>query len=301
MRDEDAAEHWARAGALALEASADAEAVAHLKLALQQLAALPAGTERSEREAGCLITLGSAMAETRGYGATEVEEIFGRVYRLCTALGDSDALYSALTGLHAFYQVRGQLGRAVESGRGLVRIAAASGDALRRAQAHRCLGWSLFCRGQFREAGVHLHTVLALFDRGRAAEHSRIHGMHPWVAGLANSSLLHWVTGGAEAALQYARQALDLARELRHPLALAYALTVSAALHTCRDEPALALQCVDEVHTLAAGGALPYWVAWASTLGGWARARLGDDEQGLAQLRAALDNYRATGAGLFEP
>ena len=300
-RHSDAVDGWYRASVMALEASAEVEAVAHLKRALQQLPALPAGPERDAREVRCLITLGSALAELRGYAATEVEETFRRVHRLCEGLGDTDELYSALTGMHAFYQVRGQLRRAVEIGRNLVRLGDAHGGPLRRAQAHRCLGWSLFCCGELRSSKAHLDITLGLFNRGQAAEHSRIHGMHPWVAGLCNSGLLEWFVGHPDDAVERCGRGLALARELRHPVQLAYALSVSAAVHACRAEPAETLELVQELRRLAAGDTLPYWVAWGSTLGGWAEAMLGRDETGLAELRDALDRYRSTGAGLFEP
>jgi len=300
-RAAEAVDLWHRAGVIALEASAEVEAVGHVRSALQQIAALPAGPERTARELKCLVTLGASLAELHGYGATEVEETFSRVYHLCEGLRDSDDRYAALTGLHAFNQVRGQLRRAVEAGRDLVRIAERGDDALRRAQAHRCLGWSLFCRGEMKDAEKHLDTALGLFDRVRSNEHRRIHGMHPWVAGFANSALLHWFTGNPDTALARCREAQALALDLRNPLARAYALSVSAAVHACRAEPEATLALVREVLALAHGEGMPYWAAWASTLGGWALARLGNYSVGATQMREGLDRYRATGAQLFEP
>jgi class 3 adenylate cyclase/tetratricopeptide (TPR) repeat protein len=300
-RAEDAIDHWHRAGVTALESSAEHEAVGHLRKALQQITTLPEGPGKVEREVKCLITLGSVLAEMRGYASPEVEETFERVHRLCKDLGDGDQLYSAVTGLHSFYQVRGHLGHAVELGHTLVRIADDAGDSLKRAQAHRCLGWSLFCRGHLREADEHLETSLGLFDRLRANEHRRIDGMHPWVAGFANSALLQWFIGRPELALERSQKAQALARELRKPLALAYALCVSAAVHACRREPEATLELVGEVAELASDGGMPYWAAWGSTLHGWALSELGQCERGLAQLETGLEQYRATGSMLFEP
>lgn len=300
-RTEDAIDHWHRAGVSALESSAEHEAVGHLRKALQQIATLTESPGKVEREVKCLITLGSVLAEMRGYGSPEVEETFGRVHHLCKDLGDGDQLYSAVTGLHSFHQVRGQLGHAVELGRSLVRIADDAGDSLKRAQAHRCLGWSLFCRGHLQEADEHLETALGLFDRLRANEHRRIDGMHPWVAGFANSALLQWFIGRPELSLERSRRAQALARELHKPLALAYALCVSAAVHACRREPESVLELVEEVASLASDGSMPYWAAWGSTLHGWAMSELGQRERGLAQLETGLEHYRATGSLLFEP
>lgn len=300
-RSAEAVDHWHRAGTRALETSADVEAVGHLRRALRQLDAEPAGPERAAREVKCLITLGSALADMRGYAQPEVEETFGRVHKLCENMGDSDELYSTLTGLHAFYHVRGHLLRAIDTGRLLVRSAEAGGDALRRAQAHRCLGWSLFSVGQLEAGDRHLETALGLFDRMRAGEHSRLHGMHPWVAGFANRALLLWFAGKPDLALAHCEQACGLARELRQPLALAYALSVSAAVHVCRGEPEATLGLVREVTDLASDDRMPYWGAWTASLGAWALAGTGRRAEGLVALEAAIERYRATGAQLFEP
>jgi tetratricopeptide (TPR) repeat protein len=299
--DDRAGDYWYRAGARALESSADVEAVAYLRKALQQLATAPYSPSSVAEEVRCLITLGSALTAILGYGAAEVETTFARACELSETLGDTDQLYAALTGLHSFYQVRGQLRNAVEVGRRLVRIADDGGTPLRRAQAYRCLGWSLFCNGQLRAGSSALQVALGLFDHMRAQQHTRVHGAHPWVVGFVNSALLEWFAGRTEESLVHSRNALSLARELRQPLALAYALCMSAAVHCYRREPLRTLELAREVVELSTQHGLPYWVAWGSSLLGWALVQTGDPQAGIAQLMHALERYRATDAQLFEP
>ena len=300
---DEAVEHWHRAGERALEASADVEAVAHLRNALECLEKSPVEPKRIAGEVKCLITLGSALTAIRGYAASEAEETFARAYELCERLGDANQLYAVLIGLYSVYQVRGQLDRAVELGHRLVRIADDSGDPLRRAQAHRCLGWSLFCSGSLQAGNDHLEIALGLFDGLLSQEHARIHGAHPWVVGFVNSALLAWFAGRPDDAVQRSERAIALARELRHgqPLALAYALCMSAAVHCCRQDAEKTLMLARDVLALCAENALPYWSAWAWTLLGWALTHTGRHDDGLAALRKGLEEYRATGALLFEP
>lgn len=295
-----ACDFWHRAGVRALEASADVEAASHLRMALRQLELVPERQIHAAREVNCLITLGSALTATCGYAAREVEEAFARAHALCQSLGDTEQLYAALMGLHSFYQVRGSLKVAVSLGEQLVDIAEKRGDRMWRAQSHRCLGWSLFCNGRLEAGAEHLSIALSLFDRLRAQEHLRTQGAHPWVVGFVNSALLEWFAGRPDRAIERSREALDLARELRTPLPFAYALCMSAKVHCLRHEPESALALAEEAIELAHKHGMPYWSSWGMTLQGWALVHLGQHEAGLGALRKGLDDYRATGAKLFE-
>ncbi|MBB3176213.1 AAA family ATPase [Variovorax sp. Sphag1AA] len=299
-KSESACDFWFRAGQRALEASADVEASAHLRLALQQLELLPDRDKQVAREVRCLTTLGSALTATHGYAAPEVEEAFARSHSLCQSLGDTEQLYSALMGLHGFYQVRGMLRPAVALGLDLVAIAEERGDPLWRAQSHRCLGWSLFCNGQIKAGAEHLSIVLALFDRIQAREHVRTQGAHPWVVGFVNTALLECLAGNPDHALRSSREGLDLARELQVPLPLAYALIMSAKVRCLLNEPEHALELAMEGTELALKHGMPYWSSWGSILRGWALVQLGRHTTGLLALQEGLTAYRATGSKLFE-
>jgi predicted ATPase len=52
---------------------------------------------------------------------------------------------------------------------------------------------------------------------------------------------------------------------------------------------------------LSAEHGLTDWLAWTTTLRGWAMAEQGRNEEGIAQLREGLAASRATGAELWRP
>lgn len=294
-------EFWHRAGQHALQASADVEAAAHLRLALGQLGLAHGSSDTVGREVACLVALGSALTATRGYAATEVEEAFAKAHELCQSLGDVEQLYAALMGLHTFYQVRGSLLMAVRLGEQLVAIAEQQGNRLWLAQSHRCLGWSLFCNGRLAEGAEHLSAALALFDRMQSHDHLRTQGAHPWVVGFVNMALLKWFAGEQDTALELSREAIALAREVQTPLPLAYALCMSAKVRCLRHEPQEALALASEAIELAVKHGMPYWSSWGSTIQGWALVHLGQPTVGLETLHEGLNAYSATGARLFVP
>jgi predicted ATPase len=55
------------------------------------------------------------------------------------------------------------------------------------------------------------------------------------------------------------------------------------------------------VIALATEQGLPDWLAWATTIRGWALAAQGQVEEGIAQLQQGLAASRATGAELLRP
>ena len=293
--------YWLAAGRRALEASANVEAAAHLQRGLKELATLPDGADRAGREVALQIALGTALTATQGYGASAVEGAYARAHALCRNLGDAEQLFTVLTGLHTFYQVRGPLRVAREIAEQLVDLSHAGKDSQLRAQAHRRLGWTLYCLGEARSGRVHLDQVLALYDPEKSQSHTILYGAHPWIVGFVNSAWLEWTVGAPEAGLERSRMALSLARELGRPLLLAYALCMSAAMHQCRSEPEKTLELSRAAVELALDKSLPYWVAWGSTLEGWAMAEMGHAGEGTQRLRDGIEAYRRTGAELFRP
>src|SRR5262249_51482165 len=75
--------YWHLAGQQALERSAHAEAIAHLRTGLTLLTALPETTERVQHELALHLALGAALIATQGYAASAVEQTYTRARHLC--------------------------------------------------------------------------------------------------------------------------------------------------------------------------------------------------------------------------
>ena len=189
---------------------------------------------------------------------------------------------------------------ASEIGEQLVQLAQQRNDKDWLTQAHRSLGWTLFCLGRLHAAREHLELALELYDGSRSKGHSPLHGTHPGVAGLVNLALLDWFSGLHDRSLARSQAAIELARDLGRPHTLAYALAVSAAVHECRGEAQATSELAAEAVLLANKHGLAYWVAWGSVLHGWALTQVGKLPEGLSKLEFGIEKYRQTGAQLFE-
>jgi hypothetical protein len=89
-------------------------------------------------------------------------------------------------------------------------------------------------------------------------------------------------------AREYSRRAREAARALDHPLSLAYALTMSAAVAQGLDDVEATHEFASEAIALSARNAFAYWRAWATTLQGWTMTRKGRIEAGLDTMLAGL-------------
>src|SRR6516225_2092560 len=106
MRAEKAVPYWHQAGQRAIQRSAHAEVIAHLRQGLALLQTLPETPERLQREVDIHIALGASLIATQGYAAPEVGQTYTRAQQLCQYLEDPRQLFPVLRGLWNYYNVR---------------------------------------------------------------------------------------------------------------------------------------------------------------------------------------------------
>src|SRR5262249_43069477 len=97
-----AIDYYRRAADRAIAASANLEAIAHLKRALELISTLPASAERSSRELDFRLALGPSLMATQGWGSVEAEANYARAKLLGSEVGESDDLFRSLVGLWAY-------------------------------------------------------------------------------------------------------------------------------------------------------------------------------------------------------
>jgi predicted ATPase len=111
---EQAVAYYQRAGELASERSAHAEAIGHLTSGIKLISGLPESPGRNQQELLLQVTLGALLQLAQGYASPEAEQAYGRARALCQGIGEFPQLSRALWGLSAFYQARGELRTALE-------------------------------------------------------------------------------------------------------------------------------------------------------------------------------------------
>ena len=224
---ESAVDQWHKAGQQAADRSANLEAIAQLKKALELLKAIPESRARDEKEAAVQITLGVPLIAVKGYGGLEVQEAYARALELCQKTGNTNDLFPVLRGLWNWHLLRSDMTTTSRLATQLVDLAQSQRDADALVAAHRAIGSTLLFVGNFGEAKQRLEDGLVHYDRRRHRSYTTAYGEDPGVVCRLYAAWCMDFLGYREEALRQMDHALALARELAHPFSLAFALSVS--------------------------------------------------------------------------
>ena len=293
--------YWHRAGQRAHARSAHVEAIGHLTKGLELLQRLPDTPERTQHELDLQIALGQALIATTGQAAPEVGHTYNRARELWQQVGEAPQLFRVLYGLHAFHLVRAELRTARELGEELLTLAQHLQDPLYLLGAHFELGGPLFCQGEFVSACEHWEQSFTLYDAQQHHAHASLFGRDLGIFCRAWAPHALWFLGYPDQALAMSREGLALAQRLSHPFSRATALAYTTMLQQfCRESQAVYEQAEAAIALCTEQG-FAYYLAWGTTVQGWAQVAQGQDEAGMVQIRRGLAALRATGAALRLP
>jgi len=288
-----------QAGRRAVRLSAHKEAIEHLTKGLELLKNLPDSLERAQQELEFQTTLGPALIANKGYAAPDVEQTYARARELCRQVGETPGIIPVLRGLLAFYRVRADLQTARELAEQFLSLAQTPQYSAFLVDAHQELGVTLFHVGELGPAKAHLEQAIALYDPRQPRSAAIVY--IPGVFCLSHAAWALWLLGYPDQALQRSQEALLLAEKLSHPFSIVFALHFAAVLHQFRRERQVVKERSEAAIALATKHRLPFWLAGATALQGWALALEGEMEKGIAQMRQGLVAWQATGAEIAVP
>lgn len=299
---EQAINYLQRAGDRAAKRSANQEAVAHFRNAIELLETLPDRAAHAEQELQLLIALGPALMTTRSSAAPEIGRLYARARELARNAKRVADLFPAVWGASLVAFTAGDLataGRLVDE---LLGMASTSEDSALKLQAHHAAWANFWATGPLATTRHHIACGLALYRRDAHGEQALQYGGHdPGVCGYVVDALIAAVMGYPDQAARQMNKGLGLARELDHGASLAQALWFAAELHQIRREPQKVQDSVGAVLPLLVRHGSAVGVANATMLRGWARVMQGHIEDGLAIMREGLAAWRATGSKFHVP
>ena len=118
-------------------------------------------------------------------------------------------------------------------------------------------------------------------------------GIDPGVVSLSYLGYLLWFLGRPDMARQYSEQAISNAEHMRHPFTLAFALAFGAYLCQHMRNVEGTRDYANRAMVVSSEHGFLHWKLQATILRGWALAELGQIDDGLNQMRSALDEYEA--------
>lgn len=295
-----AVRYFCAAGRRASERSASLEAVAHLEKGLDLVETLPNSPERSRQELDLQLALCSALIQTKGQGASELDPHYRRARQLCREIGDPRRLFKVTHGLWNYHAAQCQLETAEGLCEELLALARQQSDPGLLLQAHHATWTTAASVGKSRVCLEHAEQAENLYDRERHASHKFLYAGHdPGVCSRNFRALSLALLGYPDQALACAREALALGRELAHPFSLVLALFASAWLHHLRGEQGSARKFADSVVALCRAQAIaPQHLAKARIIRGWTTAVDGDPAKGIEEMQTCLDSLDETDVSL---
>ncbi len=281
-----AVRYWRRAGRKATEQSANPEAIAHLRKALDLLKTLPLSSARVMEELKLQIALTTPLIATEGYTAPEVEKASSRALELCQQLGDTPQLFGALGSLSSIYFNRGELEIALELDKRLLHLAETQQHPVLLLWAHYALGFNRASQGELKLSRDHLERSIALYEPRRGGKYRFVQDPGP----TAMAMLAHVVysLGYPQQAAVKMREAVALARNMSHPFTLAWVLGSAAALYWERGERSAAQELWEEEADLSTKQGFRPLLASASLRIGFAQVEEGRVEEGLSKMHDAV-------------
>jgi class 3 adenylate cyclase/predicted ATPase len=287
--EEKAIGYWTSAGERAAKSAANAEAIRHFRRALQALEKQPQTAEHSRAELRVLAKLGPALATVEGWAAPTVETVYRRAHYLAKELGNPADAVPALVGLWLYHFQRGEQSAAHQATQELFEIGHSLGDHGLLLQAHHSAWPTSAYRGQFTTAIHHVEQGLALYDERTHSHHAIVYlGHDPAVCAHCVGAVVTCILGYPDQAESRAKESIRLARRLGHAPSLAHALWFVAKLQLIQDDPDKVLATTTELLALCREHHLAIPKTAGTIFQGWAKARVGQVEDGLHQLRSGL-------------
>jgi predicted ATPase len=278
-----------RAAAKALRRSANHEAIAHLRRALDAVGHIADEGERTRVEVELRVGIGVACMAMHGFGAPEALEAYARAETLCDRLGERTDLFPALWGQWMFRAGRGEIDAARRLCVRLLALAEKFGDAGLKIQAHHAMWSTSFVCGEPAKARAHAQSGLALFNPDIHESMASSYGNHD-AACCARyfSAMALALAGDGEGARAMIEQALAAARSLDDPFSLALTLYFTSAAAQMLGDVPLATANSELSVRMATEYDLAQPKAWSMGVAGWCIAENGDPDRGIALATQAI-------------
>jgi predicted ATPase len=255
------------------------------------LRVLPETSERARQELNLQTMVGQSLMVAKGYALPEVEQSFIRARELSIKLNEPVQLFRSEFSLAIVYVVRAEYERAFEHGEKCLRLAERSENKVPLMQAHWVIGLSQCYLGNFAAARDHFEHTIDIHD---AAGIDSIFSMYGAVLSRAHLARMLLYLGYPDQSHRVMNEAIARAQHLRHPVGAANTLSLASYLQAFHRDVPKTMELVESAAKQSEEHGLPYYIAVARLMRGWALA-MQNDPEGIELIRDGLQSYLATG------
>ncbi|MBN2408203.1 MAG: hypothetical protein JXE07_00580, partial [Candidatus Aminicenantes bacterium] len=291
-----AIEYLQKAGQRAVRLSANEEAIAHYRKALDLLLKHPESPERDLQELALQLALYIPEGSLRGIGSPDGTRAILRAQELCERIGENPQIFAALVLLSFYYGFgRADYRKALGLQERIARIAEKTGDPLQQAICSYTTTWPLLNVGELTKTVDHARQMNAVYD---PAKHSFLAHIFSFDLGVLNRGLGSWALwflGYPDQAREDYEKGMADARQFEHPYTLAFAMVGAVELYWFLREPENVARYLKELAAISNEKGFVYWQAHAVFYLGEALVAEGKIQDGIAEMRRGLDIMLAAG------
>ena len=256
------------------------------------LEGLPASAERDQREFRLRMILSISLVVTKGFAATDLEDVYGRAWDLCRGGCPIPDAFRVLRLMGLSHMFRAELATAHEIAEKLADMAKESDDPALTMEAHRALGGTCLELGRLGDALGHLEEASSQSEADRHARYVGFTGHDPKVVSECAAARALWALGYPDQALDKVTRALRFAQELVHVQSVVTAAYYAAPHPSPARRAAVhAGLCGDSRRARGEEG-LELWAAVGRIHQAWAAGMLGTPRRPALQLPLELNAYK---------
>src|SRR5215475_12308465 len=292
---------WFESGQRALSHSANVEAIANFRRALQLLNALPETPERTKQEIDIQLALGIPLIAVRGYASAETREAFWQARALCLRLGNIPEYFQALFGCWGNSWMSGKNNDALSMADEFLARSRELSDPVLLMVAHRVMGSTLLTLGDFQSSANHFEETIRLSTSKEKQGLYNLYMVEPQVASLLLLSWDLWFLGYPDQSLSRVSEALALARELGHPYTVAFAHYMTSVVHLLRGDAARAFESAEKSFEISQEQRFSLYVILSRISRGRAVGDLGRLGDARDEIALGIEEARRKGIGFMLP
>ena len=237
-----------------------------------------------------------AVMWSKGFGAEETKAAFARVRELADGVGSAGERYATYYGLWASSAMQGDFASALDIAESLLREAESEERQPEASAAQRMVGFTYLRKGDFIRACDHLEEALKIYNA--QSQHDsmlRLGGVEPGPAAMSNLALARWVLGDIPQATHQMDEAISRALDAGHIPTLAHSRARRAELEILCGNADAAFRAAEAAFVVSREHEFGHYLPMATVYLGWARARLGQREAGMQELRKGLAAHTEQG------
>jgi class 3 adenylate cyclase/tetratricopeptide (TPR) repeat protein len=292
---------WERAASRSADRYNNVEAVSQFNRALALLAQLPNGSSIQRREFELRIAMIEPLYATHGYSATEVEQNYARLLELGQDLQETRQLLRVLWGRAGGVLVQCDFPRTYEYVGSFLDLARQAGDATSAAQGVRINAMVSLASGELVVARERFLEVIDAFEREGTATTLGDYLTIPRSTTLAQYTIAAQQLGCLDEAEELCVRSLREVRESGHHLTSCYVIYHCAMKAMVEQDIATVFSLAEELVEIVNRHHVFFWECFTEALLGWASARTGAVDDGLARLQRSREIRDRTQTRIWLP